>query len=116
MVTRNPLRRDHGYAASFLIPARGSALQQDAELPGAHAYERIWKPLEHALAGKTRVYLSPDGILNQLPLGIIPAPGNQLLMEKYDLRLLSTPGTSCALRLRTWPPPPHCWWATPSLT
>jgi hypothetical protein len=33
----------------------------------------IWKPLEKALAGKTRIYLSPDGVLNQLPLGIIPA-------------------------------------------
>jgi hypothetical protein len=32
-----------------------------------------------------------NGILNQLPLGIIPAPGNQLLMEKYDLPLRPVP-------------------------
>ena len=65
-------------------------MQPDAELPGAHAYELIFKPLEEALAGKTRVYLSPDGTRMQLPIGIIPAPGNQLLMERYDLRLLSS--------------------------
>ena len=87
---RQQIQDDAVVRFQHAVQARGSALQPDAELPGAHAYELIFKPLEGALAGKTRVYLSPDGILNQLPLGIIPAPGNQLLMEKYDLRLLSS--------------------------
>ena len=62
----------------------------EARLPGANAYDLIWKPLETPLAGITRVYLSPDGVLNQIPLGIIPAPDGKLLMERYDLRLLSS--------------------------
>jgi CHAT domain-containing protein len=61
-----------------------------ASLPGAQAYEFIVKPLEPALVGKTRVYLSPDGILNQIPIGVIPAPDGKLLMERYDLRLMSS--------------------------
>jgi tetratricopeptide (TPR) repeat protein len=72
------------------VQTRGSVLEPGAKLPGAQAYELIWKPLEKALAGKTRIYLSPDGVLNELPLGIIPAPDGKLQMEKYDLRLLSS--------------------------
>jgi tetratricopeptide (TPR) repeat protein len=72
------------------VQTRGSTRELDAKLPGAQAYELIWKPLEKALAGKTRIYLSPDGVLNELPLGIIPAPDGKLQMEKYDLRLLSS--------------------------
>jgi CHAT domain-containing protein len=81
-----------GAAAPFQqsVQARGFDLEQQAALPGADAYELIWKPLETALAGRTRIYLSPDGVLNQLPLGIIPAPDGKLLMERYDLRLLSS--------------------------
>jgi CHAT domain-containing protein/Tfp pilus assembly protein PilF len=62
----------------------------ETTIPGAQAYAAIWKPLEPALAGKTRVYLSADGALNEIPLGIIPAPDGKLLMESYDLRLLSS--------------------------
>jgi CHAT domain-containing protein/Tfp pilus assembly protein PilF len=69
---------------------RGFIEEPEAKLPGEQAYDLIWKPLEETLAGKTRVYLSPDGVLNQLPLGIIPAPGGKMQMEKYDLRLLSS--------------------------
>ena len=69
---------------------RGFIEESEAKLPGEQVYDLIWKPLEKTLAGKTRVYLSPDGVLSQLPLGIIPAPGGKLQMEKFDLRLLSS--------------------------
>jgi tetratricopeptide (TPR) repeat protein len=83
------------------VQSRGASRDQQATLPGTQAYDLIWKPLETALAGKTRVYLSPDGILNQVPLGIIPAPDGKLQMERYDLRLLS----STKDLLRSTPPP-----------
>ena len=83
------------------VQARGFEAEPEAELPGADAYALIWKPLEKVLAGKTRVYLSLDGVLNQLPIGIIPTPDGKLLMEKYDLRLLS----STRDILRSAPPP-----------
>jgi CHAT domain-containing protein len=72
------------------VRARGLSAEPQAELPGADAYNILWKPIEKALAGKTRIYISTDGMLNQIPLGIIPAPGGKLLMERYDLRLLSS--------------------------
>jgi CHAT domain-containing protein/Tfp pilus assembly protein PilF len=63
---------------------------QSAVLPGARAYELIWKPLEVALDGVTRINLAPDGKLNTIPIGIIPMPDGKLLMERYDLRLVSS--------------------------
>jgi CHAT domain-containing protein/Tfp pilus assembly protein PilF len=70
------------------VLARGLSAEPETELPDAAAYRVIWRPLEAALAGKKRIYLSPDGGLNQVPFGIIAAPDGKLLMEKYDLRVL----------------------------
>ncbi|HUK88668.1 MAG TPA: CHAT domain-containing tetratricopeptide repeat protein [Terriglobales bacterium] len=71
------------------VQARGmEAAGESVIAPGARAYELFWKPLEPLLAGSQRVYLAPDGILNQMPLGLIPSPDGKLLLEKYDLRLL----------------------------
>ena len=72
------------------VQTRGLEAQPEAMLPGAVAYDRIWRPLESILAGKTRIDLSCDGALNQISLGLIPSPGGKLLMERYDLRLLSS--------------------------
>ena len=79
---------------------RGASRPQ-ATLPGANAWDLIWKPLETSLTASTRIYLSPDGVLNQLPLGIIQSPDGKLQMERYDLRLLS----STRDILRSTPPP-----------
>jgi CHAT domain-containing protein len=72
------------------LATRGFQQPAQAAVPGPHAYDLVWKPLESALTGVTRIYLSADGVLNQVPLGIIPVPGGKLLMEKYDLRLVSS--------------------------
>lgn len=53
-------------------------------------YSAFWKPLETALAKTKRIYLSPDGILNLISWGALPAGDGRLLMEKYDLRTLSS--------------------------
>jgi len=70
--------------------ARGMESTGPAALPGAEVYDLFWKPLEPLLAGAKRVYLSPDGALNQAPLGLIPTPDGRLLLEEYDLRLVSS--------------------------
>lgn len=72
------------------VETRGLTAEADAILPGKQAYERIWQPLVPALKGVNRIYLSPDGVLNQLPLDIVPLPDGKLLMERYDLRLVSS--------------------------
>jgi CHAT domain-containing protein/Tfp pilus assembly protein PilF len=73
------------------LQTRGFAQQpKSAVVPGPHAYDLLWKPLDAALTGITRIDLAPDGSLNQVPLGIIPTPDGKLLMEHYDLRLVSS--------------------------
>ncbi len=73
------------------VQTRGvDAEQEPAAVPGARAYEFVWKPLEAALAGTTRLYLAPDGALNEVPLGVIPGPDGKLMMERIDLRLVSS--------------------------
>ena len=72
------------------LQTRGLAAEEEDVLPGANAWDLVWKPLETALAGTKRVYVSLDGALNEVPLGIIAAPDGNVAMEKYDLRILSS--------------------------
>jgi tetratricopeptide (TPR) repeat protein/CHAT domain-containing protein len=58
--------------------------------PGPALYQSLWGPLETALGGSKRIFLSPDGILNEISFGIIPMPSGGLLMERYDLRTVSS--------------------------
>jgi len=54
------------------------------------AYNGFWKPLEPALAGVKRVYVSPDGVLNQIPFGLFTDSGGKLIIEKYELRYVNS--------------------------
>ena len=57
---------------------------------GAKFYAAFWQPLEKPLAGVKRVYLSPDGVLNQISFAVLSAPGGKSLSDRYDLRLVSS--------------------------
>ena len=50
----------------------------------------FWEPVGKALRGARRVYVSPDGALNQVSLGLAPLSDGRLLMEARDLRLVSS--------------------------
>jgi CHAT domain-containing protein/tetratricopeptide (TPR) repeat protein len=51
-------------------------------------YDAFWKPLESELAGARRVYVSLDGVLNQVALNVVPDERGTLLLDKYDLRVV----------------------------
>ncbi len=59
-------------------------------LPHTSLYESYWKPLETVLGTRDRVYISPDGVLNLISLGIVRTPDGLPLMKRYDLRMLSS--------------------------
>jgi CHAT domain-containing protein len=78
---------------------RGLAPEAEPAAPGAPpaaapntsaAYAAFWKPLEPALAGAKRVYFSPDGVLNTIPVGLLADPDGKLVMEKVQLRLVNS--------------------------
>jgi tetratricopeptide (TPR) repeat protein len=53
-------------------------------------YKAFWEKVERALGPATRVYVAPDGILNEVSLDVVPLPGGRLLLDKYDLRVVNT--------------------------
>ena len=64
--------------------------ETNAAAPKTSFYQAFWKPLEPALGSARRVYVSTDGVLNQVALGVVPDNAGQLLMERYDLRIVSS--------------------------
>lgn len=56
----------------------------------SEAYRSYWEPLEAALRGVSRVYLSPDGVFYHLAVGIFASGDGMALADKYDLRQVST--------------------------
>jgi CHAT domain-containing protein/tetratricopeptide (TPR) repeat protein len=69
---------------------------EDASTPAATAagtsaaYDAFWKPLEPALENVKRVYVSPDGVLNQVPIGLLADSNGKLLLEKYEIRYVNS--------------------------
>jgi CHAT domain-containing protein/tetratricopeptide (TPR) repeat protein len=66
------------------------AAQQGAVTNTSAAYAAFWKPLEPALGASKRVYVSPDGVLNTIPMGLMADSDGKLLMEKVQLRIVNS--------------------------
>lgn len=64
----------------------------------AALYRAVWAPLERWVGGATRLYISPDGLLNRLAFGVLQDTSGMLLRDRFDLRTLYS--------LRDLVPPP----------
>lgn len=74
---------------SLSANASGSAPQITTP-PWRSLYDTVWKPLEVPLGDAKRVYVSLDGALNEIPLGVLQGADGCRVLEKYDIRLLSS--------------------------
>jgi len=54
------------------------------------AYVAFWEPLEASLGAAKRVYVSPDGVLMTIPMGLMADSDGKLLMEKIQLRIVNS--------------------------
>jgi CHAT domain-containing protein/Tfp pilus assembly protein PilF len=72
------------------VKVAGEEIRTKVAAPRTSFYQAFWKPLDPLLGSARRVYVSTDGVLNQVALGVVADNGGQLLMEKYDLRILSS--------------------------
>jgi CHAT domain-containing protein len=70
--------------------APAAAGQQGTVTNTGAAYAAFWKPLEPALGAAKRVYISPDGVLNTIPMGLMADSDGKLLMEKIQLRIVNS--------------------------
>ncbi len=80
------------------VKVAGEVSGTKAAAPRRSFYQAFWKPLEPLLGNGRRVYVSTDGVLNQVALGVVADNGGRLLMDKYDLRIASS--TKDVLRQR----------------
>lgn len=63
-----------------------NAIQQ--RIQDEYSYEQYWAPLDEHLKNKKTIYLSPDGVYNQINLNTVQKPGGEYLINRYDLTLL----------------------------
>jgi CHAT domain-containing protein/tetratricopeptide (TPR) repeat protein len=90
---RNAILRDGGGAEPDDSPAHRGSEQSPQEL----LKRSIWSPLRQSLEGARVVLISPDGVLNQIPLGALPgdSPGRYLIEE---IKLATVPVPRLLLR------------------
>lgn len=53
-----------------------------------YSYDQYWAPLEAALAGKKLIYLSPDGVYNQISLNTLRRGAGDFFINRFDLVIL----------------------------
>lgn len=63
-----------------------NAIQQRSE--DNYSYEQFWAKLDPALTGKKNLYISADGVYNQLSLSTLKKPGGDYLLNRFDLVLV----------------------------
>ncbi|MEQ8423303.1 MAG: CHAT domain-containing protein, partial [Cyclobacteriaceae bacterium] len=63
-----------------------TAIQQ--RLPDEYSYDQFWSSIDPALAGKKFIYLSPDGVYNQLNLNTLKAKEGVYNVSRYDMAVV----------------------------
>lgn len=53
-------------------------------------YELVWQPMESELQGVSTVYYSPTAFLHRIAFAALPVSADSCLMDKYDLRYVTT--------------------------
>jgi len=54
-----------------------------------YSYRNFWQPIENAIGKNKTIYLSPDGVYNQINLEAIPVGDKQYLLDKTNIVLVS---------------------------
>jgi len=54
-----------------------------------YSYNNFWKPIESTVGNNSTIYLSPDGVFNQINLETIPIEGDKYLIDNSNLILVS---------------------------
>lgn len=69
------------------------------------SYTSYWAAADAVVKGKKTVYVSPDGIYNQVNLNTLKRPGGDFLIKQYDFILISNPGdmVTAAKKTKTAP-------------
>ncbi|HRG78991.1 MAG TPA: CHAT domain-containing protein, partial [Cyclobacteriaceae bacterium] len=73
-----------------------NAIQQKSA--DAYSYDQFWARLDPALAGKKTIYISADGVYNQISLNTLKKTDGEYLLNRYDLVLVGNSKDVIALK------------------
>ncbi len=58
-------------------------------LQDTYSYEQFWKPILDKIGSIATIYMSPDGVYNQINLEAIPTPDGRYVLDNSNIILLS---------------------------
>jgi CHAT domain-containing protein len=60
-----------------------------SKIDDVYSYKVFWQPIEREIGTNATVYLSPDGVYNQINLEIIPTPDGKYIIDNSNIVLVS---------------------------
>jgi CHAT domain-containing protein len=75
-----------------------NAIQQ--RINDEFSYDQYWAPIEKELAGKKTLFLSPDGVYNQLNINTLKKPDGQYVINRYEVTILGNSKDLIAIKSR----------------
>jgi len=73
-----------------------NTIQQKIE--DGYSYDQFWTPVESELTGKKVIFLSPDGVFNQINLNTLKKPEGGYFINRYDLTIVGNSKDLVALK------------------
>ncbi|HYF66565.1 MAG TPA: CHAT domain-containing tetratricopeptide repeat protein [Ohtaekwangia sp.] len=73
-----------------------NAIQQ--RLPDKFSYDQYWVTIDKALSGKKTIYLSSDGVFNQINLNTLKSTEGDFILNRYDMILVGNSKDLVALK------------------
>jgi CHAT domain-containing protein len=73
-----------------------NAIQQ--KVTDDYSYDQYWAPIEKELQAKKVIYISPDGVFNQINLNTLKKPQGDYVINRYDLTILGNSKDLIALK------------------
>jgi CHAT domain-containing protein len=70
-----------------------------------YSYDQYWSKIDLELQGKKSIFISPDGVYNQLNLNTLKKTGGDYVINRYDLTILGNSKDLIALRSKKAGPP-----------
>ncbi|WKV10693.1 CHAT domain-containing protein [Marivirga harenae] len=56
-----------------------------------YSYDQYWKSMEEEVGNSSRIYISPDGIYNQVNMNTLQQPNGKYLIQDHDIRYVGHP-------------------------
>jgi CHAT domain-containing protein len=59
------------------------------KIPDEHSYRIFWEPIQKEVGTYTTIFISPDGVYNQINLEAIPTPGGKYVIDDSNIVIVS---------------------------